>query len=464
MSCCEKGPGYASPAEAIKGPRETLLYVTCVQVDGEVSGKPDYLAVVDVDPKSADYCKVIGRCFAETVGDEFHHTGWNACSSCYGNPGVKRNQLIVPCLKSNRIYILDTSNAVQPEVVKVIDNLAKFKVSAPHTSHCLADGQIMISCMGDENGDSKGRFILLGGKTFEVTGHWGDQSTGFGYDFWYQPEHDVMVSTEWGDPKAWKSGFKPEDVAEGKYGSSVHIWQWSSKKLSKSIDLGQDGLIPLEVRFLHNPARSEAFVGCTLSSSVFRIYKKDGDFLAEKVIQVEPIPVKGWSLPSMPGITTFIIISMDDKYLFLSNWIQGDIRQYDITDAHAPKLVGQLFLGGSMCRDGDVEVIGKAKDELVEKPVVKGVPLRGGPQMLQLSLDGKRLYVTNSLFSAWDKQFYPEIVQNGGHMVMVHVDIIRGGLKLDHDFLVDFACEPHGPVLAHEMRYPGGDCTSDIFL
>lgn len=35
---------------------------------------------------------------------------------------------------------------------------------------------------------------------------------------------------------------------------------------------------------------------------------------------------------------------------------------------------------------------------------VKGQKLRGGPQMLQLSLDGKRLYVTNSLFSPWDKQ------------------------------------------------------------
>lgn len=33
----------------------------------------------------------------------------------------------------------------------------------------------------------------------------------------------------------------------------------------------------------------------------------------------------------------------------------------------------------------------------------------GGPQMLQLSLDGKRLYVTTSLFSTWDVQFYPDL-------------------------------------------------------
>lgn len=46
------------------------------------------------------------------------------------------------------------------------------------------------------------------------------------------------------------------------------------------------------------------------------------------------------------------------------------------------------------------------------KPVtVKGKRLLGGPQMLQLSLDGKRLYVSSSLYSPWDKQFYPKMGQ-----------------------------------------------------
>ena len=44
-----------------------------------------------------------------------------------------------------------------------------------------------------------------------------------------------------------------------------------------------------------------------------------------------------------------------------------------------------------------------------ERPKLKGTPVAGAPQMLQLSLDGKRLYVTTSLFSPWDKQFYPDM-------------------------------------------------------
>lgn len=49
-------------------------------------------------------------------------------------------------------------------------------------------------------------------------------------------------------------------------------------------------------------------------------------------------------------------------------------------------------------------------------------------------------------------------------MVQVDVDVINGGMKVNTDFLVDFGKEPDGPTLAHEMRYPGGDCSSDIFL
>lgn len=48
--------------------------------------------------------------------------------------------------------------------------------------------------------------------------------------------------------------------------------------------------------------------------------------------------------------------------------------------------------------------------------------------------------------------------------MIVDVDTDQGGMKLNQDFLVDFGDEPGGPALAHEIRYPGGDCTSDIYL
>ena len=41
------------------------------------------------------------------------------------------------------------------------------------------------------------------------------------YDFWYQPRHNVMVSSEWAAPNTVKNGFKLEDVQGGKYGSQA---------------------------------------------------------------------------------------------------------------------------------------------------------------------------------------------------------------------------------------------------
>jgi selenium-binding protein 1 len=49
-------------------------------------------------------------------------------------------------------------------------------------------------------------------------------------------------------------------------------------------------------------------------------------------------------------------------------------------------------------------------------------------------------------------------------MLKVDIDINNQSLSLDKDFLIDFAELEGGPYAAHEMRYPGGDCTSDIWL
>ena len=116
--------------------------------------------------------------------------------------------------------------------------------------------------------------------------------------------------------------------------------------------------MPLEIRFLHDPKASVAFVGCALFANMFRIFKTEkGDWAAEKVIDVPSKKVEGWVLPEMPGVMTDIIISMDDKYLYFSNWLHGDIRQYDITDTRNPKLTGQVFFGGSIVKEGLVKVI-----------------------------------------------------------------------------------------------------------
>ncbi len=132
----------------------------------------------------------------------------------------------------------------------------------------------------------------------------------------------------------------------------------------------------------------------------------------------------------------------------INDTIRGDLRQYDVSDPSNPRLTGQVWCGGQL---------GKSQE-------VAGRKLEGGPQMLQLSLDGKRLYVTNSLYSSWDNQFYPKMAEEGSYLLQIDCDTEQGGMKINEDFYVDFGKEPAGPARAHEMRYPGGDVTSDIWI
>ena len=119
--------------------------------------------------------------------------------------------------------------------------------------------------MGDAEGEAKGNFVMLD-EGFEVKGLWSDASVPYGYDFWYQPRHNVMVSTSYGRPKSFLKSFDPSEVAEH-YGSALYFWNWTSRELIKTVDLKPKGLIPLEVRFLHDPAQPFGFVVPPLPSS-----------------------------------------------------------------------------------------------------------------------------------------------------------------------------------------------------
>ncbi|XP_012585450.1 PREDICTED: selenium-binding protein 1 [Condylura cristata] len=409
--CGKCGPGYPTPQDAMKGPREEIVYLPCIYRNTATEA-PDYLATVDVDPKSPQYCQVIHRLPMPHLKDELHHSGWNTCSSCFGDgsKGLLRCRVQAPRLLSAsqggpgsgppfpgpvppsdqaaggaagedealalpggpRLGGLPTARPGRPrwggpglgargwaltrpcsQVIEPQEVHAKCGLGYLHTSHCLASGEVMISALGDPQGNSKGGFVLLDGETFEVKGTWEKPggAAPMGYDFWYQPRHNVMISTEWAAPNILIDGFNPADVEAA----------------------------------LHAPTPT----------------------------------------PPLP----------------------------------------QLFIGGSIAQGGPVQVLEDQELQCQPEPlVVKGKRVAGGPQMIQLSLDGKRLYVTTSLYSAWDKQFYPDLIREGSVMLQVDVDTVNGGLKLNPNFLVDFGKEPLGPALAHELRYPGGDCSSDIWL
>jgi methanethiol oxidase len=439
---------YHSPEDARQQPPEDYAYVACLY-EGTGIQEPDFIAVVDVNPESDTYSQIVHRTPMPNVGDELHHFGWNVCSSaCHS--GLSRDTLVVPGMRSTRIHILDVSDPAKPQVAKVIEPeeiKEKTGYSTPHTVHCMPGDIVTVSMLGDVDGNLPGGFAVLDAKDFSVLGRWDKEKNGqeFMYDFWYSPRHNTLLSSEWGAPNTFLDGFNPDDVAAGKYGRRLHFWDLERKAKVQTIDLGDDGWIPLEIRWQHDPESTTGFVGATLSSNIIR-FSKNGEWTAGKVIDVANEDLEGWPLPGgVPGLITDLVVTMDDQNLFFSNWFHGDLRHYDVSDPGNPVLKGQTWLGGLLGRDGG-------------HPKADG-PLNGGPQMVNTSLDGNRVYVTNSLFSTWDNQFYPDI---RGWLVKLEKQD-DGTYALDPDFFVDFTKLDTGPARPHEIHLPGGDCTTEIF-
>jgi methanethiol oxidase len=441
------GPGYASPEVARQQPPEKFVYVASLY-EGTGIDRPDFIAVVDVDPESATYGQIVHRTEMPNVGDELHHFGWNACSSaCHSQ--LQRDTMVVPGLRSSRIHIVDISDPRAPRIKNVIEGdeiKEKLGLSAPHTVHCMPGDIITISMLGDADGNTPGGLAVIDARDFSIAERWERDAADveFMYDFWYQPRQNAMVTSEWGAPNTFKDGFNPADVAAGKYGRKLHFWDLEKHTKVQTIDLGDEGWIPLEIRWQHNPDSAQGFVGATLSSNIIH-FERNGSWSVNKAIDVANEELEGWPLEGgVPGLITDLVLSLDDKDLFFSNWLHGDVRHYDVSDPANPQLKSQVWLGGLLGRDGG-------------HPKARGA-LNGGPQMIQNSLDGDRVYVTNSLFSTWDNQFYPGIE---GWLVKLDRQS-DGTYALDPSFFVDFHEQADG-ARPHEIHLPGGDCTTEIF-
>jgi len=449
---------YPSPRMAMDAPREKLAYVVSFNPSGD--SRPDAVNVLDLDPDSATYGSVVGRLEMPYAGDELHHFGWNACSSALcpyaPHPHVERRYLVIPSLRSSRIYIVDTkADPRQPKLTKVIqpEQLAqRAGYSRPHTTHCGPDG-IYVSALGSPEGSGPGGIAVLDHDTFDVLGRWEvDRGPQYlAYDFWWHLGYDTMITSEWGTPEMIEGGLNPELLLGKKYGRQLHFWDLRKRRHVQSLGLDDDQQLVLELRPAHDPTRAYGFVGVVvslkdLSASVWAWYREKDSWAIRKVVEIPAEPADPDLLPpalkpfaAVPPLVTDINLSLDDKFLYVSCWGTGDLLQYDVSDPFNAKLTGKVRLGG---------IVSKA-------PHPKAGALNGGPQMVEVSRDGRRVFVSNSLYRSWDEQFYPEGIR--GWVAKLDVSP-TGGLALDNEFLVQFSGER-----PHQIHLEGGDASSDSY-
>jgi selenium-binding protein 1 len=188
-----------------------------------------------------------------------------------------------------------------------------------------------------------------------------------------------------------------------------------------------------------------------LSSSIW-VWHRDqdsGEWATRKIIEIPaemadpddlPPLLKGFK--AVPPLVSDINLSLDDRFLYVSCWGTGEMRQYDVSEPFEPKLTGSVKIGGIVRRASHPSKPAKA--------------LNGGPQMVEVSRDGKRVYVSNSLYTPWDAQFYPDGIR--GWVAKLDVDP-AGGIGFDERFFVEF----EDGLRPHQVRLQGGDASSDSF-
>ncbi|KAK6012608.1 hypothetical protein OSTOST_22219, partial [Ostertagia ostertagi] len=154
------------------------------------------------------------------VGDEPGRINWTrSAASIQAIPNVLRTHMVVPCMNSDRIYIVEIDK-VEMKIVKTIGSelLRHYDMSCPYAVHVLPlkGAPVHIATMGDNYGHGKGDFLLIDRHSFEIRErHNRGGFYGFGGDFSFQTRRNLLIACEWGHPRLFRGGFTRSDIENG---------------------------------------------------------------------------------------------------------------------------------------------------------------------------------------------------------------------------------------------------------
>jgi selenium-binding protein 1 len=361
---------------------EKVLYLFCVDADAQDN---DFVAVIDVDPQSKTYAKVIHTLDLGSKGNEVHHWGYTD----------DRTRIWAGGLFSSRIWLLDVaSDPRKPRIERVLEDVPKTTgLSGPHTYYALP-GRMLLSFLGAADGGlpaglaeftNDGTFIRRIDQPAEAP---------YGYDLAVKPERNRMITSSFTPMRNYQKPLAEMDTKD--FGSQMVVWDFKARK---PLQVGKAGPAPLEVRWSLDRDKDLGFTNCALDNALWLFQgQPDGSYAFRRVAETGPLPA---DLRQSP----------DDRYLFVSCFGADYLQQWDVSDPQHPKLFSTAKIGPQ-------------------------------PNMMHVTSDGKRMYVSNSLLSTMDRsdEFWVKLIR-----------IDASGMQVDTKFKVDLTRFPTGPARGHDM-------------
>jgi len=366
--------------KSLKEPEKVMYLWTLPIAQGS-----DYLSVIDANLASPTYGKVLRKIEVGSVGNEAHHMGYTD----------DRSKIWAASLNTSRFFIFDVkTDPMNPKLIRTIDNVPQTTgLSGPHTPYAIP-GRMLISMASGPDGTGPGGIAEFTNDGEFVASH---KAPNYPYETVIKPEFNRMITSSWVPQKTFMS---PLDKWDPKtFSNTMLVWDLKARKIVQEL---KGDPIPLAARWALKPNANYGYNISNGGNSIWMFKRQlKGEFTYKKAADLSP--------GCLPGD---LRQSPDDRYLYVSCIGGSEVQAWDISNP----------------------------DKIRLHDTVQGVVQAN---MMHVTSDGKRLYVTNSAISSID--YSPRYA-----LRLIHIGP-DGKMKQDPHFYIDFAKAPDGPARPHDM-------------
>src|SRR5512143_2555856 len=368
---------------------------------------PDFLAVIDFDPRSPNYGRVLRTVPIPppgNVGNEPHHCHLSADGNvlaCGGLLSLLRDQ--------NGIYFFDVRDARHP---RFLSSTRAAQSSVADDFLPLAKGGFLLTSMGSAAGDAPGRLVEID-RRLRITHEWPDNPPTDGFNphgIDARPEMNLLVTSDFVNPVSTLDAFSGDMEFRG----AVRVWDMARREIVRTVQI-PEAIGTMDVKLIPGDPLGRAFTAGMFDGHVYLVDTANGTALSvfdcETILPHVEVPVPG-------GMTQLLQINKSGDRLFFGTFQAGQVGMLDVSDPEHPVQQAIVSLG-----------------------------VDAGPHDIDLSEDGSRLVVTDYFLN---EDGFGKVHAEGDHKVHV-INVTHDPMALDPRFEIDFntafatgPARPHG--------------------